>query len=66
MRAGKLIDSVNNDNVSKTELAEMMIGKSLPTPPPRSTEKKQNVILDLKNLTSETVDGRKLFYRRIL
>ena len=61
MRAGKLIDSVNNDNVSKTELAEMMIGKSLPTPPPRSTEKKQNVILDLKNLTSETVDGRKLF-----
>ena len=61
MRAGKLIDSVNNDNVSKTELAEMMIGKSLPIPPPRSTEKKQNVILDLKNLTSETVDGRKLF-----
>ena len=36
MRAGELIDSVKNENVSKTELAEMMIGKSLPTPPPVS------------------------------
>ena len=35
MRGGKLIDTVKNENVSKTEVAEMMIGKSLPTPPPR-------------------------------
>ena len=61
MRGGKLIDTVKNENVSKTEVAEMMIGKSLPTPPPRSTETKQNKILDLKNITSETVDGRKFF-----
>ena len=27
MRAGELIDSVKNENVSKTELAEMMIEK---------------------------------------
>ena len=27
-------------NVKKTELAEMMIGKSLPKPPPRTTESK--------------------------
>ena len=61
MRGGKLIDTVKNENVSKTEVAEMMIGKSLPTPPPRSTETKQNKILDLKNITSKTVDGRKFF-----
>ena len=61
MRGGKLIDTVKNENVSKTEVAEMMIGKSLPIPPPRSTETKQNKILDLKNITSETVDGRKFF-----
>ena len=61
MRGGKLIDTVKKENVSKTEVAEMMIGKSLPTPPPRSTETKQNKILDLKNITSKTVDGRKFF-----
>ena len=61
MRGGKLIDTVKNENVSKTEVAEMMIGKSLPTPPPRSTETKKNKILDLKNITSKTVDGRKFF-----
>ncbi len=61
MRGGKLIDTVKNENVSKTEVAEMMIGKSLPIPPPRSTETKQNKILDLKNITSKTVDGRKFF-----
>ena len=32
MRAGELIDSVKNENVSKTELAEMMIGKSCTNP----------------------------------
>ena len=61
MRSGQLIDSVRNMNVSKIELAEMMIGKSLPSPPPRSTEKKQNKIIELKNVSSNNVDGRQLF-----
>jgi len=61
MRSGQLIDSVKNMNVSKIELAEMMIGKSLPSPPPRSTEKKQNKIIELKNVSSNNVDGRQLF-----
>ena len=61
MRSGQLIDSVRNMNVSKIELAEMMIGKSLPSPPPRSTEKKQNKIIELKNVSSTNVDGRQLF-----
>ena len=61
MRSGKLIDTVINNNVSKTQLAEMMIGKSLPTPPPRTTETKQNIVLDLKDITSKTIDERKVF-----
>ena len=61
MRSGQLIDSVRNMNVSKIELAEMMIGKSLPSPPPRSTKKKQNKIIELKNVSSNNVDGRQLF-----
>ena len=61
MRSGQLIDSVRNMNVSKIELAEMMIGKSLPSPPPRSTEKKQNKIIELNNVSSINVDGRQPF-----
>ena len=61
MRSGKLIDTVINNNVSKTQLAEMMIGKSLPAPPPRTTETKQNIILDVKDITSKTIDGREVF-----
>jgi len=33
MRAGKYIDTVQANNVSKIELAEMMIGENLPSPP---------------------------------
>ena len=61
MRSGKLIDTVINNNVSKTQLAEMMIGKSLPAPPPRTTETKQNIVLDVKDITSKTIDGREVF-----
>ena len=61
LRSGQLIDSVRNMNVSKIELAEMMIGKSLPSPPPRSTEKKRSKIIELKNVSSNNVDGRQLF-----
>ena len=61
MRSGKLIDTVLNNNVSKTQLAEMMIGKSLPAPPPRTTETKQNIVLDVKDITSKTIDRREVF-----
>ena len=39
----------------------MMIGKSLPAPPPRTTETKQNIVLDVKDITSKTIDGREVF-----
>ena len=42
MRSGKLIDTVAN-NVSKTQLAEMMIGKSLPKPPARISSTNEEV-----------------------
>ena len=40
---------------------EGLSSNSRPTPPPRSTETKQNKILDIKSITSESVDGRKFF-----
>ena len=58
MRAGKLIDSVNNDNVSKTEFAEMMIGKDLPTPPSRETLISSENCLQLKDLNGEPSLGK--------
>ena len=42
-----MIDTVLNDNVSQTQLAEMMIGK-IPTPPGRVTLTDEKVILKLK------------------
>ena len=46
MRSGQMSDTVLNDNVSKTQLAEMMIGKSLPTPPERNTFADEKVIVE--------------------
>jgi len=48
MRAGKMMDTVINNNVSKIQLAEMMIGKSLPTPPERTTLTEEEVILKIE------------------
>jgi len=61
MRSGQMIDTVLNDNVSKTQLAEMMIGKSLPTPPARLTSTDEKVILKVENLKSNDENGRTIF-----
>jgi len=60
MRSGKLIDTVAN-NVSKTQLAEMMIGKSLPKPPARISSTNEEVILKVENIKSIDEDGRTIF-----
>jgi ABC-type uncharacterized transport system ATPase subunit len=60
MRSGQLIDTVAN-NVSKTQLAEMMIGKSLPTPPARISSTNEEVILKVENIKSIDEDGRTIF-----
>ena len=54
MRSGQLIDTVAN-NVSKTQLAEMMIGKSLPTPPARVTSTGEKVILKVENINRKNI-----------
>ena len=61
MRGGKHIDTVDAITVSKTDLAEMMIGQNLPTPPKREKNPKQDKSLTIKDLTAETENGRKAF-----
>ena len=61
MRGGKHIDTVDASTVSKTDLAEMMIGQNLPTPPKREKNSKQDKALTIKNLTAETENGRSAF-----
>ena len=61
MRSGQMIDTVLNSNVSKIQLAEMMIGKSLPVPPPRATSTSEVAILKVENLKSQDEDGRNIF-----
>jgi simple sugar transport system ATP-binding protein len=61
MRSGQMIDTVINNNVSKIQLAEMMIGKSLPTPPPRITSSEDEEVLSINNLSSIDEDGRTVF-----
>ena len=61
MRGGKHIDTVDASTVSKTDLAEMMIGQNLPTPPKREKNSKQDKSLTIKNLTSEIDNGRRAF-----
>ena len=61
MRGGKHIDTVDASTVSKTDLAEMMIGQNLPTPPKREKNSKQDKSLTIKNLTAEIDNGRGAF-----
>ena len=61
MRGGKHIDTVDATTVSKTDLAEMMIGQNLPTPPKREKNSTQDKSLTIKNLTAETDNGRRAF-----
>ena len=61
MRGGKHIDTVSSNSVSKIELAEMMIGQNLPSPPKREKQSKEKIILSINNLSAEEVNGKKAF-----
>ena len=61
MRGGKHIDTVDANTVSKTDLAEMMIGQNLPTPPKREKNSIDEKSLIINNLTAEEENGRKAF-----
>jgi simple sugar transport system ATP-binding protein len=56
-----MIDTVINKNVSKVQLAEMMIGKSLPTPPPRITSSEKEEVLSVHEIASTDESGRSIF-----
>ena len=61
MRGGKHIDTVSSNSVSKIELAEMMIGQNLPSPPKREKQSKEKIILSINNLSAQEVNGKKAF-----
>ena len=47
MRGGIMVNTVDSENISKKELAEMMIGKSLPKPPERQSSVGDSTILSV-------------------
>ena len=61
MRGGIMVNTVDSENISKKELAEMMIGKSLPKPPERQSSVGDSTILSVKNLSASNDDGKKIF-----
>ena len=56
-----MVNTVDSENISKKELAEMMIGKSLPKPPERQSSVGDSTILSVKNLSASNDDGKKIF-----
>ena len=61
MRGGKHVGTVESSNVSKPDLAEMMIGKSLPKPPKRDTSASKSICLEVKGLNGEVLDSKAPF-----
>ena len=61
MRGGRLVGTVDASNISKKDLAEMMIGKSLPKPPERNTKVRKEIILEINNLSSLNEDDKFIF-----
>ena len=61
MRGGIMVNTVSSKDISKKELAEMMIGKSLPRPPARQTSVGNNEVLNIENLSAINEDGKQIF-----
>ena len=58
MRGGQHVGTVSKEEASKKILAEMMIGKDLPTPPSRETLISSENCLQLKDLNGEPSLGK--------
>ena len=56
-----MVNTVDSENISKKELAEMMIGKSLPKPPERQSSVGDLKILSVENLSASNEDGKNIF-----
>ena len=61
MRGGIMVNTVSADGISKKDLAEMMIGKSLPKPPKRQSSISPSEILSIENLSAVNENGKKVF-----
>ncbi len=61
MRGGIMVNTVSADGISKKDLAEMMIGKSLPKPPKRQSSISTSEILSIENLSAVNESGKKVF-----
>jgi len=61
MRAGEIIDTVKSNEINKKQLAEMIIGSSLPKPPKRESDAGNKNILEIENLDATNQQGKKLF-----
>ena len=61
MRGGIMVNTVPADGISKKDLAEMMIGKSLPKPPKRQSSISTSEILSIENLSAVNENGKKVF-----
>ena len=61
MRGGIMVKTVSADAISKKDLAEMMIGKSLPKPPKRQSSISTSEILSIENLSAVNENGKKVF-----
>lgn len=61
MRGGIMVNTVSADGIGKKDLAEMMIGKSLPKPPKRQSSISTSEILSIENLSAVNENGKKVF-----
>jgi ABC-type uncharacterized transport system ATPase subunit len=61
MRGGEIVGTVDSEGIDKKDLAEMMIGKSLPKPPERTSESSQDNVLKIENLNSRNEEGKRVF-----
>jgi ABC-type uncharacterized transport system ATPase subunit len=62
IRQGTTVGTVTPAEVTRRQLAEMMVGSDLPQPAPRTTQVREQVRLEVKNLTVARVGQRDLVH----
>jgi simple sugar transport system ATP-binding protein len=60
MRDGETVGTTTPDQIDARQLAEMMIGSELPTPETRTVTVQDDVVLDVKDLSLVSDDGREI------
>lgn len=60
IRAGATVAEVRAKEVTPRQLAELMVGSELPKPETKGDTKRENVVLELKNISVPSKSGRNL------